>query len=276
VKAVRHAWSHILYPVKTEATEAGTAFDLDHLALTAKDRAGIPAGVYAKATGDGIAKEKLGGEALWLHLKPLWPEDAPHLQVSKVAEWFASYVYLPKLRDRVVLETAIRDALAKLDPAFAYAAAFDEAHGKYVGLLWQTAPSEAMPSSAVLARPDVALAQLRPATPVVPPPGPEIGGEPPVTGGVAPTTGAPSGSSPKPQPRRFYGSVEIDMLRPVKVFDSILNAVVMELQRTKGAKVTVTLEIEATAGEGFAEADIGIVRDNARQLKFKAESTGFE
>jgi hypothetical protein len=27
---------------------------------------------------------------------------------------------------------------------------------------------------------------------------------------------------------------------------------------------------------GFSDADIGIVRDNARQLKFKAESTGFE
>jgi hypothetical protein len=32
-------------------------------------------------------------------------------------------LYLPKLRDRVVLETAIRDALAKLDPKFAYSAA---------------------------------------------------------------------------------------------------------------------------------------------------------
>jgi hypothetical protein len=47
----------------------------------------------------------------------------------------------------------------------------------------------------------------------------------------------------------------------------------MELQR---AKVRLTLEIEADAEEGFAEADIGIVRDNAGQLKFKAESTGFE
>jgi hypothetical protein len=28
--------------------------------------------------------------------------------------------------------------------------------------------------------------------------------------------------------------------------------------------------------DGFSEADIGAVRDNARQLKFKTESTGFE
>jgi hypothetical protein len=33
------------------------------------------------------------------------------------------------------------------------------------------------------------------------------------------------------------------MVRPVKSFDAILNAVVMELQRTNGAKIKLTLEI---------------------------------
>ena len=80
----------------------------------------------------------------------------------------------------------------------------------------------------------------------------------------------------KPKPRRFYGSVEIDMVRPVKSFDAILNAVVMELQRTQGVKVKLTLEIAAEAPGGFAEGEVGVVRDNVRQLKFKAESTGFE
>jgi len=63
------------------------------------------------------------------------------------------------------------------------------------------------------------------------------------------------------------------VVRQVKAFDSILNAVVTELQSTNGAKVTVTLEIEATAPDGF---DIGVLRDNARQLKFNGGSTGFE
>jgi hypothetical protein len=70
--------------------------------------------------------------------------------------------------------------------------------------------------------------------------------------------------------------VEIDIVRPVKAFDSIVNAVVMELQRTQGAKVKLTLEIQAEAPNGFAEGDVSVVRDNARQLKFRAESTGFE
>jgi uncharacterized protein len=36
------------------------------------------------------------------------------------------------------------------------------------------------------------------------------------------------------------------------------------------------LEIEAQAEAGFNEPDVGVVRDNARQLRFKADSTGFD
>ena len=51
----------------------------------------------------------------------------------------------------------------------------------------------------------------------------------------------------------------------------------MELQRTPGTKVKLTLEIEAEATGGFDEADVGIVGDNAlKQLKFTAKSTGFD
>jgi len=65
------------------------------------------------------------------------------------------------------------------------------------------------------------------------------------------------------------------MVRPVKSFDTILNAVVMELQRTPGTKVKVLLEIEAEAPSGFGETEVGVVRDNAKQLKFNPGSTGF-
>jgi uncharacterized protein len=274
--AVRLAWSHILFPVKTDSTAAGSAFDLDHLSVTDRDRAAIPTAVYDKAKSDGIVQEKLGPDALRLHLKPLWPEDRPHLPIAEIKLWFASYVYLPKLRDRVVLETAIRDAVAKLDPSFGYADGFDEASGSYAGLMWAKAPPIQMPPNALLVRSDVALEHQRRSDPTA-----VVGGAPTAGTGspdAAPThvdggTSAPAGPT---QPRRFYGSVEIDMVRPVKSFDSIFNAVVMELQRTQGVKVTLTLDIKAEAPKGFAEGDVGIVRDNARQLKFKAESTGFE
>ena len=266
-KAVRLAWSHVLFPVKTEGTVAGTAFDLDHLSISSKDRTTIPAAVYEKAKGDGIAREKLGPDALWLHLKPLWAEDKPHLPISEVADWFAAYVYLPKLRDRVVLETTIRDAVAKLDPAFGYADGYDEATARYTGLVIAKSPPIMFAPTAVLVRAEVAFEHTKTTG------GDRIVGK---DEGVVTGPGIVAEPAMPQQPRRFYGSVEIDMVRPVKAFDAILNAVVLELQRNPDAKVKITLEIEAETASGFSETDIGVVRDNARQLRFKPESTGFE
>lgn len=279
VKAVRFAWSHILFPDKTDTTAAGSAFDLEHLSLSTKDRTAIPAAVYEKAKADGIAKEKLGPDALWLKLQPLWPEDRPHLGVNEVAEWFAAYVYLPKLRDRVVLEGAIRDAVAKLDPAFGFADRFDEATASYSGLVWAKGLPDLLPPTAVIVRAAVVSAQLQAKAAASAPATVRDGDSRPAVGldagGATVRDRAMEPAEPQ-QPRRFYGSVELDMVRPVKAFDAILKAVVEELQRTSGAKVKLTLEIEAEAPGGFSDADIGVVRDNARQLKFKAESTGFE
>jgi uncharacterized protein len=162
----------------------------------------------------------------------------------------SSYVYLPKLRDRVVLATAIRDAVAKLDPAFGNADSFDEAVGTYSGLVWAKAPPVVMPASALLVRSEVVLDYLRRTDP-----GAVVGAEPAVdvTKPGAPPMGdsSPAARAGVDRPRRFYGSVEIDMVRPVKSFDAILNAVVMELQRTPGAKVKMTLDIAAEAPKGL-------------------------
>jgi hypothetical protein len=278
-RAVRAAWSHVFYPVRSETP--GRPFDLEHLLLTARDRAAIPSVVFEKAKADGHALEKLGAERLWLALKPIWPEDRAYLPISEVVEWFSSYVYLPRLRDRVVLENAIRDIVAKLDPEFGYADGFDEATGSFKRLVWAKNLAELPAPSAVLVRAAEARAQIAAETKRVPgtADGAPMPGPHPVGDGGAgdaqptpPTTGA---SGPT-KPRRFYGSVEIDMVRPIKAFDAIFNAVVMELQRAPGAKVKLTVEIEAEAAGGFDEAEVSVVRDNAKQLKFRPESTGFE
>ena len=177
-----------------------------------------------------------------------------------------------------MLQLAIRDTVAKLDPTFGYADSLDEVAGRYRNLIWAKDPPDITAPTAVLVRAAEALDQLnRDAANVAAPAGP--GGMPSRPGELASPNGGSTGltepQSKPSNPHRFYGSVEIDMVRPIKSFESILNAVVMELQRTHGAKVTLTLEVEATAAGGFAEGEVGIVRDNAKQLKFKAESTGF-
>jgi uncharacterized protein len=143
-----------------------------------------------------------------------------------------------------------------------------------VGLIWAKIPPELMPSTAVLVRSHVALEQSkRKQLGLGTGTGPGDGTVPPEDGPITPPEETPTAPA---LPHRFYGSVEIDMVRPVKSFDAILNAVVMELQKTQGTKVKLTLEVEAEAPNGFSDGDVGVVRENARQLKFKPESTGFE
>jgi hypothetical protein len=186
---------------------------------------------------------------------------------------------LPKVRDGVVLQAAIRDTVPKLDPTIGYADSFDDAAARYRNLIWAKTPPEIMPPTALLVRAGEVLDQLKRDATAAGVPADQKGATPP---GGAPATPPGTGAGPTQpkreplKPHRFYGSVEIDMVRPVKAFDAILNAVVMELQRTPGAKVKLTLEIQAEASGGFSEGEVGVVRDNARQLKFKAESTGFE
>ena len=66
---------------------------------------------------------------------PLWRGD--HVAVKQLAEDFARYTYLPRLKDPQVLTAAVQDGLGLLlwaAESFAYADSFDEAAGRYRGL----------------------------------------------------------------------------------------------------------------------------------------------
>jgi hypothetical protein len=265
-KAVRGAWSHIFIPVRSEV--AGKPFDLEHHQINSRERSHIPLTVYDKLKADSAVLERLGPDRLWLALQPIWPADRAHIPLAELHEWFQSYVYMPKIRDRVALDQAIRDAVAKLDAQFGYADGFDESNKRYLHPMIARTPPEMFPSSALLVSKQALPAEAEPTTTTASPDQPATPRDLPAT----PTPGQPT----QKRPKRFYGSVEIDADRPVRSFDAIVSAVVMELQRNPDAKIKLTLEIEATAADGFSESDIGVVRDNAQQLKFKPEATGFE
>lgn len=262
-KAIRSAWSHILYPV--EAVSPGKPFDLEHASIGGGEKLNVPAATFAKVVADGIAREKLGADTLWLKLKELWPDDRDYLPIAEVAGWFASYVHLPRIKNRTVLDLAIRDAVAKLDASFGYADAV--AGDGYTGLRISKGLPEFISDTAVLVRETVAReAQTEPV------PLGAGGGQ----AGPAAPAGPESGPDGPTAPKRFYGTVELDATRPIRSLEQIVEAVVAQLQHTSGTKVTLTLDVEAVSESGFSDADVGVVRDNARQLKFKAESTGFE
>ena len=87
-----------------------------------------------------------------MKLKDLWPADAPHLAIGEVAEWFSAHAYMPKLRDRVVLETSIREAIGKFDASFGYAEGFDNATGRVRGLIYAKAAPEILSPQGLLVR----------------------------------------------------------------------------------------------------------------------------
>jgi len=274
VHAIRLAWSAVFLPVK--ASQPGKPFDLEQTTITARDRSSIPSAVYDKIgpKGEALVKETLGPENLWTTLGPLWPSDRPHLPVAELADWFAAFAYMPKLRDRGVMEGAVRGGVASLDPKFGYADGFDAVSARYSSLRWGTPPPESMPAGALLVRSAEALAQVAAEqAAVVRRDGgsTERPADTPEGGGIEPEAPAAPG-----KPHRFFGVVELDPDRPVKAFDAVATAIIAQFQRTAGTKVKLTLEIEAEAPEGFDDADIGVVRDNARSLKFRAESTGFD
>lgn len=272
-KAIRAAWTHLLYATKDEAVLDGKPFDVEQTTLLARDRSSISISAYEKLSprSDSIVKEVLGPKILIAKLNSLWPPAVQHLSIAEVREWFAAYVYLPKLRDPSVLESAIAEGVSGADPQFGYADGFDAATGRYHDLYYGRMAPTSFAADALLVRGNAARAQQDEVVPVPQPTGADTSFPP------AGDRGHPPAPPSEPaQPTRFFGSVDLDPARPIRSFETIFNAVIAQLQSANGTTVKLTLEIEAQARDGFIEADVGVVRDNAKQLKFKTESTGFE
>lgn len=208
---------------------------------------------------------------------PLWREN--HVAIQQLAEDFARYLYLPRLRDSGVLTDAIRSGLGLLtweQDSFAYADSYDEETSRYRGLqmgkqIWVTDDSPA----GLLVKPGIAKSQLAAETPSA-------------GSGIHPPTGAPNidsssplpgGGSPPTQPhapiyKRFHGTATLDPARVGRDAGRIADEVLAHLSGIVGAKVKVTLEIEAEIPSGVPDNVVRTVTENCRTLKFNSQ--GFE
>jgi predicted AAA+ superfamily ATPase len=212
---------------------------------------------------------------------PLWRGD--HVAIKQLVEDFARYVYLPRLKDPAVLLGAVRDGFGLMlwrHEAFAYADSFDETAGRYLGLRGGQpvflADSDA---PGLLVKPEVACKQID-AEIVKPTEGgspaePTIGGE----GSTTPETGTgPTGTPPSepvtPKSKRFHGTVTLDATRVGRDASRIADEVIAHLSGLVGAKVTVTLEVEAEIPSGVPDNVVRTVTENSRTLKFTSQ--GFE
>ena len=94
----------------------------------------------------------------------------------------------------------------------------------------------------------------------------------------------PDAGPPAPEPARrrraaagktrFFGSKRLQADRYASDFKKLADEVLGPLGATPGVTLNVTIEIEATTPDGFDDAKVRTVSENAATLKF--EQSGFE
>jgi hypothetical protein len=76
------------------------------------------------------------------------------------------------------------------------------------------------------------------------------------------------------QPKRFHGTVTLDAARVGRDASRVADEVISHLVGLVGAKVTVTLEVEAEVPAGAPDHVVRTVTENSQTLKFSSQ--GFE
>lgn len=231
------------------------------------------------------------GTTLHNELGTLWHNEG-EITVSELWGYFTRYTYLPRLVRREVLDAAIQQALTAVlvnDERFGIAAGKDAETGRYRGLVVPPAPNAniQVTDSTLLVGIDRAQQQVeadhaaareaaaRPAKADGKFPAPIdiawVETPHPVTGSNEPS---PVESTLEAALARFFGSVKIDPDRYSRDIGNITREVIDRLAGA-GARLEITIDIQAVKPEGFDEAEVRTISENARVLKFDP-SSGFE
>ncbi len=237
---------------------------------------GLAARASKKLRSDELLLTVIGSTILRKHLDevPLWRGE--HVAVKQLVDDFARYLYLPRLAGPEVLVQAIREGVAMLtwqNDTFAYAESYDETAGRYRGLrAGQQLGSLSADDAGLLVKSSPARKQLDAEVPKTPEDDPKPPRDP-----KHPGDDSPGGSREKPAPlppRRFHGTVPLDPERVGRDASRIADEVISHLAGLVGAKVTVTLEIEAEVPSGVSDQMVRTVTENSKVLKFTSQ--GFE
>ena len=205
-------------------------------------------------------------------LKRVW--ERGHIGVGELWSYYLRYPYLTRVRDRPVLEEAVRSVLNELTwdvEGFALAEGFDETDGTYQGL---AVPHEnnfgQISDGTLLVAPKLARDQRE-----------RERADADLTTQVPGPTLAP-GPGPGPQPpgpdaktaTRFFGVYRVDAERYSKGFAQLSQEVLQQLAALDGVDLEISVEIHAHRAGGFPDDKVRVVLENARTLKF--EQSQFE
>lgn len=201
--------------------------------------------------------------------------EAGHVSMGDLWKLYASYAYMPRLRDRQVLNRGVvNQPMLWESEGFALADSYDSAAGRYVGLV---AGNGQLPiqvtDQTLIVQPDVAAAQLdRDRSEASEPEAETVISERDADSESAVKETEPGVHQPQLK-KRFFGTKELNPDLYAVDFKKVADEVLAHL-RTAGVHLTVRVEIEATSTTGFDEAKVRTVSENANTLKF--EQSGFE
>ena len=254
---------------------------VEWLAMRLSGQGPLAARASRKLKGDELLVTGFAATRLRMELDrvPLWRGD--HVPLKQIVEDFAQYLYLPRVANPTVLLQSMNDGVALLTwehDAFGLADSFDDEAKRYRGLRGgQVVSLSDADAPDLLVKPDVARRQLDAEKPQ---PGggeaplPRPGGEDPDPGGGPGTGVRPPDTPPATQPTRFHGTVPLDSTRVGRDASRIADEVISHLSGLVGARVTVTLEIDAEVPSGAPDHVVRTVTENSRTLKFTNQ--GFE
>jgi predicted AAA+ superfamily ATPase len=207
----------------------------------------------------------------------IWKDG--HVTLGALWGLYSQYPYMPRLRDRKVLNEGIVDLpMIWVTDAFALATGYDETAERYIGL-WtpeDRGPAPVATDTLLIVRPDVATKQRDAESE------PRASSEEQLAALVeqhgGPTTHEPSAPEVdvvfvKPK-TRFYGVKTLNSDKIALDFKNIADEVLANLRAADGTELTVRIEIEATNTTGFEDGKVRTVSENARTLRF--DQSGFE
>ena len=245
----------------------------DILKLTGQDSLAVRASKKLKADEHLLTSFAPTRLRMELDKIPLWPNG--HVTIKDLVDHFGRYLYLPRLAETSILLQAIQDGVSLMSweaDSFAYADSFDDASRRYRGLRKMEHITISDPqSNGLLVNPDLAKEQINAEVGSA-----GLGSNSPVAqpNGTAsePKSSAPAGQARRP--KRFHGTVSLDPARVGRDASRVAEEVISHLNALVGAKVKVTLEIEAEMPSGASESTVRTVTENSRTLKF--DNHGFE
>ena len=278
VRSIRQSWVHVLHPGPPDAgdnpadTQRGYVVRATRL-INRGGAKGIPKVVWDKISGDGTVIAEMGPQNLARSLAPVWPADRPHVPVETIRDWFASYVYMPRLRDDATLNRALERLIKDLAEPYVFSAAFEEDTGTYDGAIEGIVRVTDGPGSGLLVRREAVPRTVR-----EPGPGEYGADEVKETERDEKTEpDKPAKERTETPPTRFFASIPVETDRAGLVVARIMDALLVELTRSPGSNVRVTLDLEGYAGDnGYPKDVVDIVKANARDLKIAEKTYGFE